>query len=220
MEFENKEMEISQLPKVADLEFKGLHKDFLQVSILSVIVQWIIILAIIITGLSFWGLLFNLKVFLASLGGWLLFMGISLILRWLGFRHKAYALRERDIHYKTGLLWRSETSIPFHRIQHAEVSQGLIERVFKLSRLKVFTAGGESSDLVVPGLEPDHANSLKDYILNKSALEKVEEAEVELFEESHDPVLDEIYNDKLETEGTEEIQSQPDDSIGEEEQNG
>lgn len=206
MEFENHILDIEQLPKVEEMDFKSLHADYLQVSILSGLVQWIIILAILITGLSFWGFLFDLKIFLLSLGAWVLLMGISLLLRWLGFKHKSYAIREKDVHYKSGLLWRSETSIPFHRVQHAEVSQGLIERMFKLGRLKVFTAGGESSDLVIPGLQPDQAARLKAYVLKKSGLEEQEENAdkskvsnaVEMPEESSVHALRHLEEDHLE----------------------
>jgi|GEM_PF-6009490 len=41
---------------------------------------------------------------------------------------------------------------------------GPIERMFGLSKLKIFTAGGASSDLKIPGLLPETANKLKDYI--------------------------------------------------------
>ena len=83
------------------------------------------------------------------------------------FTFKGYAFRQKDISYKTGWLWRSITTVPFNRVQHCEVSQGVMDRYFGLAKLKIFTAGGSSSDVVVPGLRLDQATDLKDFILEK-----------------------------------------------------
>jgi membrane protein YdbS with pleckstrin-like domain len=95
-------------------------------------------------------------------------------LLYLGFHKKKYALRERDILYKTGLLWRSNTVIPFNRIQHAEVNQGPLDRLFNLAILRVFTAGGGSSDMVIPGLRPAEAQNIKEFILKRTAFDEEE----------------------------------------------
>ena len=73
-----------------------------------------------------------------------------------------------------GLIWYSSTVIPFNRVQHCEISQGPIERLFKLSELKIFTAGGASSDMSVPGLNPETAHRLKEYIVIKTGMDEEE----------------------------------------------
>ncbi|MEO0898686.1 MAG: PH domain-containing protein [Bacteroidota bacterium] len=180
--FQNIPIDITDLPQVGEMEYKKLHPNYFQVSIISRLIQYVFFLGAIITGLSFAGYLFDLQIFLGALGAWAFLLTLSLSLTWIGFRFKAYALREKDVHYRRGVLWRSETSIPFHRVQHVEVSEGFVERMFKLASLRVFTAGGESSDLSIPGLEPDHAKNLKAYILKKSELVK-EEGDDELSDE-------------------------------------
>jgi len=65
------------------------------------------------------------------------------------------------------VFFRSTTVIPFNRIQHAEVKQGPIERRFNLQRLEVYSAGGEGSDLYIPGLLGNRADQLKDFIIKK-----------------------------------------------------
>lgn len=84
-----------------------------------------------------------------------------------GFKNKAYALRKQDIIFQTGWLWKSKTVVPFKRIQHSEVSQGPIDRMFNLGKLRVFTAGGSGSDLTIPGLSFIKANQLKDFIISE-----------------------------------------------------
>ncbi len=79
-----------------------------------------------------------------------------------------YALRERDVHYKNGIVWRNEASLPFNRIQHVEVERGPLERFFGLSTLKFFAAGGGSADLKIPSLPEAEAANLRAYILEKA----------------------------------------------------
>jgi membrane protein YdbS with pleckstrin-like domain len=44
-----------------------------------------------------------------------------------------YAIREKDITYQSGWLWKSMTTIPFNRVQHCDIRQGLIDRQFGLA---------------------------------------------------------------------------------------
>ena len=81
--------------------------------------------------------------------------------------HCGYAVRAQDIHYRKGILWRGETSLPFNRIQHVEVSRDPFERFFGLSTLKFFAAGGGSADLSVPALKDEDAVRLRAYILSQ-----------------------------------------------------
>lgn len=99
---------------------------------------------------------------------------VSIALTYIGFRKKQYALRERDIIYRHGVIWRSNTVIPFNRVQHAEVSQGPLDRLFNLSRLRIYTAGGSSSDLSIPGLLPYDAERIKHFILNRTVSDEEE----------------------------------------------
>jgi membrane protein YdbS with pleckstrin-like domain len=59
------------------------------------------------------------------------------------------------------------------RIQHSEVTRGPLQRLFELATVKIYTAGGQQSDLSIPGLTPDEAYKVRDYI-NKLVREHVE----------------------------------------------
>ena len=85
----------------------------------------------------------------------------------LGFPKKGYLLRERDISYKTGLIYYKQISVTFNRIQHVEVSQGILGKLFHLSSVKIYTAGGNASDLSIPGLNVSDAQKLKAFISEK-----------------------------------------------------
>ncbi|WP_417451774.1 PH domain-containing protein [Kordiimonas sp.] len=82
--------------------------------------------------------------------------------------HCGYAVRAQDVHYRHGIIWQSETSLPFNRIQHVEVERGPLERFYGLSTLKFFAAGGGSADLTIPGLRDADATRLRAFILEKA----------------------------------------------------
>jgi len=88
----------------------------------------------------------------------------SFLLVEVGFKRKAYLLREYDLLYKTGYLMQKMTAIPKNRIQHVEIRQSVLLRLFKLSKLVIYTAGGSSSDLSISGLKPEDAEILKEHI--------------------------------------------------------
>ena len=78
-------------------------------------------------------------------------------------------MREHDMLYKSGLIFRKTIALPFNRIQHSEINQGPIERKFNLASLSIFTAGGNNSDLAIPGLLNEDAQEIKSFIIQKSA---------------------------------------------------
>lgn len=81
---------------------------------------------------------------------------------WIG-----YAIREHDVIFRRGWIFRSTTVIPYSKIQHGEVRQSFVERIYGMSRLKLFTAGGTSSDLVIPAIADEEANKLRDFVMTK-----------------------------------------------------
>lgn len=103
------------------------------------------------------------------LTGYGLFLAFSLFAHYMSFKRKGYAIRTHDVSYRTGWMFRSVTVIPFNRVQHCEVVSGPIERLFYLSKLKVFTAGGSGSDITISGLEPNTAKKLRAHIIFTAA---------------------------------------------------
>ncbi len=167
MEFENIQLEIGELPAVESLDFHPLPPAYLELSQAQNLLSMILLLGAGVLGVTFSGSWSNPWIWGGVLAGWPVLMVLSVFVTRARFRQKAYALRERDINYRQGWLGRRFTTVPFNRIQHAEVSQGIIEKAWELASLKVYTAGGRSSDLSVPGLKPEEAHRIKDFLLNK-----------------------------------------------------
>lgn len=91
---------------------------------------------------------------------------LSCIYQWFGAKAKFYAVREHDISFFSGIVFRYVSTQPTNRIQHVEVSQGPIERFANLAKLHVYSAGSAMQTCVIPGLEKDKANQLRQYLLN------------------------------------------------------
>jgi len=80
----------------------------------------------------------------------------------LRYRFWRYALREEELYLERGILNRVHTIVPLRRIQHLDVSQDILEREFNLGKLIVHTAGTRSSEVVLPGLNMEEAERLRD----------------------------------------------------------
>lgn len=91
------------------------------------------------------------------------------------YQVEGFIFRTKDIYFQQGYLWTKKMIIPFNRIQHASVHQGPLERYFDIGKLRIFTAGGQSSDLTIPGLAMEDAIKLKQLIGDKTGTLKRKE---------------------------------------------
>lgn len=80
----------------------------------------------------------------------------------LRYRYWGYELRDEELLLVRGIFNRTHTIIPLRRIQHLDVSQDIFEREFDVAKLIVHTAGTRSSDIILPGLNQDVAEALRD----------------------------------------------------------
>ncbi len=164
--FENTQMDVGRLPQVEDIEFIPIETRYAHVLYLSngiFFAVLLIVLLIVLTtqiGIFHWISLAVLLLWVLLLLGTLWFASASVACQ-------RYALRDKDISYQHGVFFRQWITIPFNRVQHCEITRGVIDNLFGLADLKVFTAGGSSSDISIPGLSPGTAHSLKELIINK-----------------------------------------------------
>lgn len=156
---------IDHLPDYRDVELRPVVPAYLPYSLTTTGGFWLFVVALslVLPRLPFvpfdpglW-----LSGGLAVLGLWLTLMS------WLDCRRRGWALREHDLIYRSGVIWRKTVILPFARIQHVETANGPIERLFGLMRLKCFTAGGAMTDLSVEGLDLESAGQVRQYLLEQ-----------------------------------------------------
>ena len=166
--FKNQQIDIEGLPRMKNVGYIKPQKSFLILTLIKSLLFWSIF-----TGLFFLTTIAARQEFpqLVPYAKYIFFpfATLSILLTWISYYKRGHALRDFDIIYKEGVLFNNVTTISFNRVQHCEISQGPLEQVFDLHTLKVFTAGGQSSDLEIPGLDEHSANGLKEYIVNATA---------------------------------------------------
>jgi membrane protein YdbS with pleckstrin-like domain len=165
-DFQNDQVFLAELPAAEKLNLSPLHPKYLTLMYMGAIGNLLLPLGWIIASFifDFWqepllgfGVLFLV----------LLFPAIGIILVKWSFNVKGYALRERDVVYQSGLLFRNLTVVPFSRVQHCEIHRGVLSRLMGLSQVNVYTAGGSGSDLTIPGLSESDAERICSFILRQ-----------------------------------------------------
>jgi len=98
-----------------------------------------------------------------------LFIGLvtTIVIPKLKYKYWFFELRDDELYLKRGVLTKIDSIAPYCRIQHIDISQNIVERLFNLSRLVIYTAGTKGADLIIPGLPHYYAqelqNKLKEY---------------------------------------------------------
>jgi membrane protein YdbS with pleckstrin-like domain len=167
--FENHPVNIDHLSPLESLRFSPLDKNYRKASLLISSAWLVVLLLLCIAGGFYLPLLMTFPYILIVVGGYMLLSGIVMIMAYASYDYMGYVIRQRDILFKSGILFRSQIIIPFSRIQHCETHQGPIDRWLGLSEIAVFTAGGSGGDLVIPGLKAEDAENLKVYITRRIA---------------------------------------------------
>lgn len=158
------------LPEVVQEDFNRLNSSYLKIIYIRIAFVSLLLAGGLIAFLLFSDKEIPTLVLAAIIAVLVILIVYSVIISKLGFPKKGYLLREKDISYKTGLIFYKHISVTFNRIQHVEVSQGFLAKMFGLSSVKIFTAGGSASDLSIPGLITADAQKLKTFISEKISL--------------------------------------------------
>ena len=77
---------------------------------------------------------------------------------------RGYALADERLRVVRGILFHSDTVVPFGRVQHIDVDQGPLERAYHLATLTVHTAGSHNSSVQLPGLAHEDALAMRETI--------------------------------------------------------
>lgn len=167
MQFQNLQVNWQQLPQAASVEMKPIEKAYLKVLYISWSLAHLLYLAVLITCIWFIEKLQEPMWISICIAGYILFTAGVFIIGTASFKRKAYAVREKDVIYRTGWIFQKLHIIPFNRVQHCVVQSGPVERKFKLASISIYTAASNIHDISIKGLLPDEAESLKSFIMQQ-----------------------------------------------------
>jgi uncharacterized protein len=164
--FTNDTIDTTQLPKFEEVIFSPLHPKYKKIVVIniSIFISILIIIPIVAylnnaTEFNRFGLLSVILISILSL--------IIIFLSLLSFNKKGYAFRNHDVLYKSGVIATNTMVIPYNRVQHVALHEGFISRLFGLATIEIFTAGGNSSDIAIPGIEKEQAEKIKQLLMGK-----------------------------------------------------
>jgi len=163
--FQNPEIALDDLPGMEDLDWRKLHKDFVR----RMQVQHALVALAPLAGATVFTVLLH-ALLIPTLFLWTLAVGFAIVfVSWprISVPRRGYVVRDKDIVFRSGVIWRSVTAIPYNRIQHVETSNTPLDRRFGVATLQLFTAGGSGGDLKIDGLGAEVAEQLRIYILDK-----------------------------------------------------
>ncbi|MDT0689771.1 PH domain-containing protein [Salegentibacter sp. F188] len=162
--FENKPIAIDTLPRYQEVGLNGISKKLLIKNLIQISVWFLAFL--LLCGYMFFYTEERFLITIVAAAGFLLFSFLYFN-AWKIQKIYGYAIRERDIIYRKGFLITNTTVISFNRIQHVSISRGVLDKMLGISTLSIFTAGGSGSDISIPGLEPELAQTLKEALVIK-----------------------------------------------------
>jgi len=100
------------------------------------------------------------------IAGPVLLIALALIIRVPARRYSArgYQISVDRLRVVRGLLFRSDTVVPFGRVQHIDVHQSPIDRFFGIATLTLHTAGNHNASVSLPGLGEPLAREMRETI--------------------------------------------------------
>ncbi len=163
--FTNETIDTSNLPRYEAVELTKLHPSYWKEVLVS---KGLLLLGIgiaVILGLIFIEELADDKLLVVSI--YVAFVLVFLFISYVAFKKKAYAFRNHDVIFRSGIIATNTMVIPYNRVQHVALHEGFIARFFGLAKIEIFTAGGVSSDLEIPGIAKEQAEDIKQLLMGK-----------------------------------------------------
>jgi hypothetical protein len=163
--FTNETINTKQLPRFEEVVYTSMHKNYWKVTLLNSAIFFVILGIALVFGLVFRAEMKPHQILFIVL--YFLILATTIFFLRLGFLKKGYAFRNHDVLYKSGVVALKSMVIPYNRVQHVALHEGFISRIFGLATVEIFTAGGSSSDLEIPGIPKEEAENIKQLLMGK-----------------------------------------------------
>lgn len=80
------------------------------------------------------------------------------------YRSRGFHISDDRLRVVKGVMFHADTVVPFSRVQHLDVVQNPLERLFGIARLILHTAGTHNASVTLPGLAHDDAIAMREAI--------------------------------------------------------
>ncbi|WNM18553.1 PH domain-containing protein [Flavobacterium capsici] len=164
-DFTNEVLDLGQLPRYEAVSLERLQSSYWKVVLIKIAFIFLLIGVLLGVAVVFEDDVEQVQGIIWSSYSFLLV--VVLFFCRLSFQKKGFAFREHDVIYRHGIIATNTMVIPYNRVQHVALHEGLIERWFGLAAVEIFTAGGSDSDLKIPGIEKTQAEDIKQLLMGK-----------------------------------------------------
>jgi membrane protein YdbS with pleckstrin-like domain len=97
-----------------------------------------------------------------ALAGWVVLVALGAVHAVFAHRIWRFELQDDALFLVRGVVTRTDTSVPYVRVQHVDTTRGPVERTAGLASVVVYTAGSHGADITIPGLRPERATELRE----------------------------------------------------------
>lgn len=163
--FTNETIDTSSLPRYEEVALTKLHPNYWKETLLTNGLVLFVLGIGAALAVIFAEELADYKLYVVLF--YVLFVMVFLFFMRLAFKKKAYAFRNHDVIFRSGIIATNTMVIPYNRVQHVALHEGFFARIFGLAKVQIFTAGGVSSDLEIPGIAKEEAENIKQLLMGK-----------------------------------------------------
>jgi membrane protein YdbS with pleckstrin-like domain len=163
--FTNETIDTKQLPRYEEVKLTSLHPKYWRVTLINLTLVFTVL--VIGAGLIWYNTEELSSYGLELLIGFVIVSVLTVLLNRIAFKKKAFAFRNHDVIYRSGIIATNTMVIPYNRVQHVALHEGFVSRIFGLAKVEIFTAGGNSSDLEIPGIAKEEAENIKQLLMGK-----------------------------------------------------
>lgn len=163
--FTNELLDLEQLPKHEAIALESLHSSYWKVMLIKIAIVFVVVAVLAILAINF---IEETTTYQSEI--WISYIFVLVVVVFfskISFQKKGFAFREHDVIFRHGIIATSTMVIPYNRVQHVALHEGLIERSFGLAKVEIFTAGGVSSDLGITGILKPKAEDIKQLLMGK-----------------------------------------------------
>lgn len=163
--FTNETIDTTTLPKFEEVKLTPLHPSYLKVVWLNLAIVFGIIA--IAAGAVFYLAEEVQPYWIPVTIVYVVILLLTILISFINFRNRGFAFRAHDVIYRSGAIAITTAIIPYNRAQHVAMHEGWLSRRLGLAEVEIFTAGGDKSDIKIPGLEKEHAENIKQLLMGK-----------------------------------------------------
>lgn len=80
------------------------------------------------------------------------------------YQARGYDMSADRLRVVRGIMFHSDTVVPFGRVQHIDVNQGPLQRLYGIATLTLHTAGSHNASVHLPGLANEDALAMREDI--------------------------------------------------------